>query len=94
MLKTLGISLVILAQVGLSPEPPRNIMRNLLTNLSRGVTTACQCQLEGISVSRWHKWPDTTGWRIDFKEGTTQAQMEAGIAFMRSFDPTKAENRQ
>lgn len=74
-------------------EPPRRIMSALLFNLHDGIQAACGCEIIGVSVAQWASYPDTSGWRIDWKDETTTEQKAAGRAFLDAFDPSNPVNR-
>src|SRR6185503_12290356 len=69
----------------LAAEPPLRVMRALLFNLHAGIEAACTCSIHGVGVSQWSSYPDTSRWRIDWKDGTTDEQKAAGRAFLEAF---------
>jgi hypothetical protein len=74
-----------------SAQEPRSLHQraSLMRDLYAGISAACTCA-PSISVDQWSKWPDVSGWAIQWPAGTTAAQQAAGQDFIAKFNPSQA----
>lgn len=76
---------VLLIGNALAQQPVQPIKRGTAIRLHHGIQDACLCEVISVSVVRWN---DKTTWKIQWANGTTDAQKQLGQTYLENFDPT------